>query len=192
MKKTKTKWSVLAINGAVALTIGLVFIFLPQTLTLTIVKILGAILGVTGIVMLFITFFKQKHNGAINLYFVIQGVLNLALGVIMIFQPKLMLDFIMLVIGIWALAIGLFQILYAIRLRKIVNSGVFLIASGVMFFGIGITMIAYPETVITTLLTITGIIISILGVILLYFSYIVYKQTKETPIEIIEDSVIEN
>ena len=185
----KIKWTGLAINGGVALIVGLIFIFLPQTLTLSIVKILGIILGITGITMLFVTFFKQKHNGAVNLYFVIQGILNLALGVIMIFNPKLMLDFIMLVIGIWALAIGLFQILFALKLRKIVNSGIFLIASGIIFVGIGITMIMYPETIVTTLLSIMGIIISILGVILLYFSYLIYKQNKETPIEIIDDSM---
>ncbi len=184
----KTKWTGLAINGGVALVVGLVFIFLPQTLTLSIVKILGIILGITGITMLFVTFFKQKHNGAVNFYFIIQGVLNLALGAVMLFNPQLMIKFIMLVIGIWAIAIGLFQILFAIKVRKIVNSGIFLIASGIMFVGIGFTMIMYPETVITTLLSIMGIVISALGVILLYFSYLVYTQNKETPIEIIDDS----
>jgi len=186
----KTKWSNLAINGGVALTIGLIFIFLPHTLTLTIVKILGVILGITGVTMLFVTFFKQKHNGAVNLYFVIQGVLNLGLGAIMIFNPKLMINFIMLVIGIWALAIGLFQIIYALKIRKVVNHGILLIISGVIFAGIGLTMIFNPELVIATLLSIIGIFISILGIILLYFSYLVYKSNKQINNDIIEDAEI--
>ncbi len=190
MKLTKMKWSNLAINGGVALIIGLVFIFLPHTLSLTIVKILGIILGITGITMLFATFFKQKHNGATNFYFVIQGVLNLGLGAIMIFNPKLMINFIMLVIGIWSLAIGLFQILYAIKIRKIINQGIFLLISGVLFIIIGITMIISPELVIATLLSIIGIFVSILGVILLYFSYLIYKYNKENYSKIIEDAQI--
>ena len=185
----RTKWSSLAINGSVAFVIGLVFIFLPHTVTLTLVKILGIILGITGVTMLIATLFKQKNNGAINFYFVVQGVLNIALAAIMIFNPKLMINFIMLVIGIWALAIGLFQILYALKIRKVVNHGSLLIISGVIFTGIGITMIISPELVIATLLSIIGIVISILGVTLLYFSYLVYKYNKETPIEIIDNSV---
>ena len=69
----RTKWSSLAINGSVAFVIGLVFIFLPHTVTLTLVKILGIILGITGVTMLIATLFKQKNNGAINFYFVLQN-----------------------------------------------------------------------------------------------------------------------
>jgi uncharacterized membrane protein HdeD (DUF308 family) len=189
MEIKKTKWSGLAINGSVALVIGLIFIFLPHTLTLSIVSIFGAILSITGITMLFTSFFKQKQTGAINLFFIIQGIINLGLGAIMVFNPKLMIDFIMFVIGVWALAIGLFQILYALKIRKLVNYGILLIISGVIFGAIGITMIISPELVIATLLSIIGIFISILGVVLLYFSYSVYKYNKETPIEIIDENI---
>ena len=182
MKTRTTKWTGLAINGAVALIVGLIFIFIPHTLTLTIIKIIGLVLGITGIIMLFVTFFKQKHNGVINIYFIIQGVINLALGSIMTFNPQLMLNFIMLVIGIWALVIGLFQILFALKVKNFRNSGIFLLTSGITFIGIGITMIMYPKMVITTLLLIIGVVISILGVIILYSSYLIYKLNKETPL----------
>ena len=172
------KWTGLAINGGVSLSIGLIFIFMPQGFILSIVKILGVVLALSGIGMLFFSFFNHKSKGTLNIYYLGQGILNLALGAIMAFQPELMVDFIMFAIGIWAIAIGVFQIVYALKVRKIVNSGMFLLANGIIFIGLGAMMIMDPETVINTMLAIIGSIIGLLGIILLFFSYKVYQLNK--------------
>jgi len=186
MKTRQPKWNGLAINGGVALLIGLIFIFLPHELTLLFVKIFGVVLAISGLGMLFVNFFRYK-KGALDLYYLIQGLLNLGLGAIMIFEPKLMVDFIMLVIGMWAVTIGIFQIIYAISVRKIVNSGLFLLANGVVFIGLGLIMILNPEVVIKTMIGIVGVLISALGIALLYFSYLIYKSNKFSSYEIIDD-----
>ncbi len=172
------KWTGLAINGAVAVAIGAIFIFMPKELINSIVKILGVVMGLAGIAMLFFTFFKQKSKGVLSTYYLIQGVVNLALGAIMFLNPTLMVDFVMFVIGVWAVAIGVFQIIFAINVRKIVNSGPFLLGNGIVFIGLGLMMILSPETVINTMLAILGSIIGLLGFILLYFSYLIHKQNK--------------
>lgn len=181
MINSNPKWTGLAINGAIALIIGLIFIFLPQHFTVSVVKILGVVLSLSGFVMLFFSFFKRQHQGAINIYLIIQGILNLALGLIMFINPSLMIDFIMFVIGLWALTIGLFQVFYAIKVRKIVNSGMFLLANGIIFMGLGLMMIINPDVILHTLLSIIGSVISLLGIILLYFSFVIYKNNKITP-----------
>ena len=178
MNTQNPKWTGLAINGAVAIAIGTIFIFMPKELITSIVKILGVVMGLAGIAMLFFTFFKQESKGALSTYYLIQGVVNLALGSIMFINPLLMIDFIMFVIGVWAIAIGIFQIIYALKVRNIVNSGLFLLGNGIVFAGLGLIMILSPETVMNTMLAIIGIIIGLLGVILLYFSYLVHKQNK--------------
>ncbi len=177
------KWTGLAINGGVALAIGLIFIFLPQEFILTIVKILGIVLAISGIGMLFFSFFNHKSKGSLNIYYLAQGILNLALGAIMVLKPIIMVDFIMFAIGAWAIAIGVFQIVYALKVRKIVNSGMFLLANGIIFIGLGLMMLFDPETVINTMLAIIGTIIGLLGVILLFFSYKVYQLNKTTDYE---------
>jgi len=184
MEKYTIKWSGLAINGLVALVIGVIFIFVPHTFTLAIIKGLGIILGISGLSMLFVTFFRKQNKGAINFYFVLQGILNFALGTIMFFKPNLIVDSIMLVIGLWALAIGFLQIIYALRIRKFVGKNIFLIANGIAFIGLGLIMILNPFIVIRTMLTIVGSIVIFLGIILLYFSYMVYKANKINTLKI--------
>jgi len=181
MYSSNPKWTGLAINGAIALMIGLIFIFLPQHFTESIIKLLGIVLSVSGIVMLFFSFFRKQHQGVINIYLIVQGILNLALGIIMFINPDLMIDFIMFVIGLWALIIGLFQIFYAIKVRKLVNSGMLLIANGIIFIGLGLMMLINPDVVLHTLLRIIGFLISFLALALLYFSFIIYKNNKITP-----------
>ena len=177
------KWTGLAINGGVALSVGLIFIFMPQEFILTIVKVLGIVLGLSGIAMLFFNFFKHKSQGSLNIYYLVQGILNLALGAIMVVRPILMVDFIMFAIGVWAIAIGIFQVVFALKVRKMVNSGIFLIANGVVFMGLGLMMLLDPETIINTMLAIIGAIIGLLGVILLFFSYKVYQLNKTADYE---------
>jgi len=185
------KWTGLAINGVVAIAIGMVFIFLPQALVSTIVKVIGAILGLSGVSLLLYNFFNKKR-GVYNVYHIFQGVLNLAVGIIMITNPQLMVKFIFFIIGLWTLAIGLFQIVYALRVRKVVNSGMFLLGNGIAFLGLGLIMIINPIAVINSMLVVIGAVIALLGFILVYFSFLVYKAGKLTPYEeVIDAKVIE-
>ena len=177
------KWKGLAINGGVSLSIGLIFIFTDQVILWTIIKILGVVLAISGIGILLFSFYNHKSKGSLNIYYLAQGILNLALGAIMIFRPVITVDFIVFAIGVWAIAIGVFQIIYALKVRKIVNSGMFLLANGIIFMGLGLMMLIDPETVIKTMLTIIGSIISLLGVILLFFSYKVYQLNKTVDYE---------
>ncbi len=183
MKIQKLKWTGLAINGAISIAVGAVFIFMPHQLILNIVQVLGIVLGLSGIAMLFFTFFQRKSKGAINIYYLVQGILNLALGLIMLYKPTIMVDFIMFAIGIWALAIGVFQIIFALQVRSIVNSGLFLLGNGIVFIALGLTMIVDPQLVIQTMLALIGAVVALLGIIILVFSYKVYQIQSALPTE---------
>lgn len=181
------KWTGLAINGLVAIIIGGVFIFLPQELIVTIVKLIGFVLGLAGLGLLIYSFLNNKKKGVYNAYHIFQGILNLAVGIVMVMEPQRMVDFIFFIIGLWTIAIGLFQIIYALRVRKVVNSGMFLLGNGIAFFGLGLIMILNPGAVINTMLAVIGAIIALLGIILVYFSFLVYKANKVTDYEDVTD-----
>lgn len=180
------KWTGLAYNGAVAVCIGLLFIFVPQEFVLTIVQIIGVLLGLTGLMMLAANFFRKKSKGPINVYYLFQGFLNLGFGGIMLVNPEGMIDFLMLIVGLWALAIGLFQFVTAVQMRKLQRSGNFLLINGLAFIVIALLMILNPQLIITTLMALVGALVSLLGVILLYFAYLLYQKQKITSHEVIE------
>jgi len=180
------KWTGLAYNGAVSVCIGLLFIFIPQEFIHTIVQVIGAVLGTTGLLMLAANFFRKKSKGAINAYYLFQGLLNLGFGGIMFFNPEGMIDFLMLIVGLWALAIGLFQFVTAIQMRKLKRSGNFLLVNGLAFIFIALLMIFNPQLIISTMMALIGALVLLLGVILLYFAYLLYQYQKVTAHEVIE------
>jgi len=109
----------------------------------------------------------------------LQAIVNLSLGLTMLFRTEQMVEFLMFVIGVWALATGVYQIVFAIKVRKIVNSGMFLLGNGIAFAGLGAIMVIDPTEVIKTLMLVIGSVINLLGFILLYFSFIVYRFNKQ-------------
>ncbi len=191
MSIQKIKWTGLAINGAISIAVGSVFIFMPQELILSIVKILGIILGISGLAMLFFTLFHLKSKGPINIYYLIQGILNLALGIVMVSTPTLMVDFIMFTIGIWAVAIGIFQIVFALQVKTIINSSLFLLGNGILFVVLGLAMIFEPQLVIQSLLALIGSIVALLGIIILFFSYKVYQLQTTIKNKEIDDKTVQ-
>jgi hypothetical protein len=175
------KWINLILNGTIALALGLLFIFLPQNMVEILIKVTGALLGIAGVVMLLMTYFHSKTQGAVNIFYLIQGILNIIIGISMVAQPQLMLQFIFFGIGIWTLAVGLFQIIYAIQIRKVVNSAIYLLGNGIAFVIVGIVLIVDYRIVTDILLMILGSVLSLLGLILIYFGFKVYKQGKDLP-----------
>ena len=176
METTRLKSASLAINGTISVAIGMLFIFLSEEMFDIFVTAAGAALSLAGFIMLVFTYFHNKQHGVVNVAFIIQGVLNLAVGITMITQPDFMLHFIFFGIGLWTLAIGFFQIIYALQVRKIVNSGIYLLVNGIVFAGIGAMLIVNYQAMVHSLIMIVGIMLSLLGFILLYFSLIVHKH----------------
>lgn len=178
MKQKTIKWTGLAINGVVAFLVGLVFIILPQTLIETMIKFLGVIVGLSGLTMLIFQFFNKKSQGQINIYYLFQGIVNLGLGILMVARPSFLVQFIFFAIGLWALIIGAFQVVFALNNRRQIQSNLFLLINGILFSALGLLMIFYPDFVMNTILELFGAIVSLLGVVLLYFSFLVRKQNQ--------------
>ncbi len=173
------RWTTLGFSGAIALVVGIIFVFFPQDLFSTAVKGLGILLTAFGSFMLVVTYNNHRKNKILNFYYLLQAIVNLSLGLTMLFRTEQMVEFLMFVIGVWALATGVYQIVFAIKVRKIVNSGMFLLGNGIAFAGLGAIMVIDPMEVIKTLMLVIGSVINLLGFILLYFSFIVYRFNKQ-------------
>ena len=179
--RTQYKWSALLINGTIALAIGLIFVFLPYQLIETSVMLIGIVLGLSGVSLLLYTFFNNRKTGLVNSYNLLQGVLNLAVGLAMAGFPDKLIQFVFFIIGLWILAIGLFQIVYAFKLRKVTPTTWHLMAiNGLAFSILGLLMMFNPEFIISTALTLMGLLISLLGIVLLFLGWTVYKSNTET------------
>ena len=166
----------LFVNGAVAIVIGFIFIFANDKAIEGILSIVGAIIGLAGLVILAKILFFDKKNAFRNPIFILEGLLNLILGLVMFFNPSLILHFVMLLIGLWAIIIGIVQIIYYFKIKSVIKSSLYILIGGIALVLLGFVITFYPEIIVSTIAIIVGLLIVIIGAILVYLGYIVNKN----------------
>jgi len=185
MKSIKS--SGLYINGIISIVIGFVFVLANDKAIEGIFSITGVLIALLGLVVLTKVLFFDKSNVLKNPIFILEGILNLALGIVMFFYPNFILHFVMLLIGIWAMIIGLVQVVYFFKIKSVIKTGYYILASGILFILLGILITFYPELVVSTVAIIVGLIIIIVGIILVYLGYQINKNKENfTDYKIVE------
>src|SRR5579863_4409157 len=109
-------WWALALRGLVAVLFGLLTFFLPAITLATLVLLFGAYALVDGIFNV-IAFFKvASHQWAL----LIEGVIGIIAGLLTFAWPAITAFVLLYLIAFWAIFTGIFEIIAAIRLRKVI------------------------------------------------------------------------
>ena len=166
----------LFVNGIIAIVVGFVFVLANDKAIEGILSIIGAVIGLLGIVILAKVLFFDKKDALKNPIFILEGLLNLVLGLVMFYNPTLILHFVMLLIGLWAMIIGVVQIIYFFKIKSFIKTGYYILVGGVLFVLLGFIIIFYPEFIVSTVAIIVGLIIIIIGIILIYLGYQIDKN----------------
>jgi uncharacterized membrane protein HdeD (DUF308 family) len=136
-------WAWIAIRGALAVLFGIIALLWPGITLAALVLVWGAYALVDGVVAL-VTAFKVRDFGRPMWPFLMVGGLSIAAGVLTFIWPGLTALALLLLIAVWAVLTGIFQIVAAIRLRKEINNEWMLGLSGALSVAFGLLMIASP------------------------------------------------
>jgi len=166
----------LFVNGIIAIIIGFVFVFTNDKAVEGILSIIGAVIGLLGLIILAKVLFFDKKNAFSNPIFIIEALLNLVLGLLMLLNPKLILHFMMLLIGLWSIIIGIVQIIYFFKIKAVIKTGYYILIGGIIFLLLGFLITFYPEFIVSTVAIIVGLLIITIGLILVYLGYMVNKN----------------
>jgi len=135
MKRVKSTG--LFVNGAIAIAVGLVFILANNKAIESILSIIGAVIGLLGLAILAKILFYDKKDALKNPIFILEGLLNFVLGLVMFLNPTLILHFMMLLIGLWAIIIGVVQIIYFFKIKSVIKTGYYILVGGILFVILG-------------------------------------------------------
>lgn len=122
-------WWYLLIRGILLIVLGLLALFSPGIVLVSLLLYLGIVAVLGGIFTIIGSIFSKdegKFGG------VLEGLIYLAIGLLFIFAPGFVLSSIVYFIAFWALISGILQIVYAIKLRKIIQNEWIAIVSGVL------------------------------------------------------------
>ena len=156
-------WWLLLLRGICAILFGVLTFVWPGVTLLTLVLFYGAFALVDGVLALAEA--VMGHAPAPRWWLALVGLLGIAVGILTFAWPGITALVLLLFIAGWAIAIGILQIVGAIRLRKEIDNEWLLIASGVVSIIFGLILVVQPGTGALALLYVIGIYAIIYGIL---------------------------
>jgi uncharacterized membrane protein HdeD (DUF308 family) len=181
-------WWILAANGVVAILFGILLLGFTEDAIKTIVKIFGGLLLLTGILLVILAIRNIKQDKG-SLMIILEAVVTIGLGSIILIKPMESLDLFMTLIGIWAIIIGIVQLVVLMNIKEAVRSKNILLISAVATLALGIILVLIKGGIIGIVATLIGIASLALGLLMVYFSFLLrgvkfVPQKKEEPTEV--------
>jgi uncharacterized membrane protein HdeD (DUF308 family) len=162
--------SFMLIRGIVSIVIGILAIAWPGMTIAVLVGIFGVYAIIDGLTNLFIGF-SRGRTGDRPWAHVVEGLVGIGAGVLAFLWPGITALALVLFIAVWAVATGVFEIVAAIRLRKVVKGEWLLALSGVLSVAFGLLVFAFPGAgavgiafVLGTYAIAAGLILVMLGI----------------------------
>jgi len=160
------RWAMLMANGIIAVIFGVLAIFVPKPTLITIVTYFGVIILLLGIAML-AGVISNYRNGMHYGTDLAEAILLLIVGLLLTFYTRQSLKVFVIIIGSWAVLIGIVQFYFAFKVKPelkgkntlLINSGLSLIFGIVLFFN--------PFKAAVFFLVLTGILAIVVGIILI-------------------------
>ena len=163
-------WWALALNGIIAILFGVLAIFVPSSTILVLGKYFGFVVLLGGVILLFVAI---RHAKAQRSYIapLLEGLVTIALGALIVFYTQKTLEVFVILIGIWGLLIGGFQLFVVMSIKEPFPGKPIFVFNGALAVLFGILLFFNPFAAAEFFTVIIGIIAVMFGVLLLYFAF---------------------
>lgn len=135
-------WWLLLLRGIAAIVFGVLAFAWPGLTLLTLILLYGAFALTDGVIAIIAAITGGAPGG--RWWLALVGVLGIAVGVLTFMLPGMTALILLFTMAGWAVAIGVLQIVGAIRLRKEIDNEWFLILSGAISVVFGLAVMLNP------------------------------------------------
>jgi uncharacterized membrane protein HdeD (DUF308 family) len=160
-------WGWIVLRGVAAILFGILAFALPGITLAVLVIVWGAYALADGILAL-VAAYRVRDQGKPFWSLVIVGLLGIAAGIVTFIWPGMTALVLLLFIAAWAVVMGIFQIIAAIRLRKEIQNEWLLGLSGVLSVLFGIIMFAQPGAGALAVIWVIAAYAIVFGVLLVW------------------------
>jgi uncharacterized membrane protein HdeD (DUF308 family) len=149
-----------------ALLYAVLAIFASESLIMTIVTYIGILVLIAGAAMLYGVYNNYKAGFSYG-NDLIQALLMLFLGILLTFYSQESVKVFVIVVGSWALLIGLSQLYFAFKLPTALNGKKTMLINSGLTILLGIILLFNPFSVASFMVILSGFIALLVGVILI-------------------------
>jgi uncharacterized membrane protein HdeD (DUF308 family) len=183
--KTKSykNWWFLTINGIIAILFGLLFLFYTKELINFIITAFGIIILAVGIVYLVIAIYNLKKDKGLFLNFFL-GIIFFAIGLFILIFPKISLGVFLVLMGVWAIVVGIFQLIILKNVGKNFPAKNLLLFNALLISVMGLIMFFNPFEFTDFVVKLLGFFSIIFGLVMIYLSFKIRKVLMKTEKEV--------
>jgi uncharacterized membrane protein HdeD (DUF308 family) len=170
-------WWVLVIRGVMAIALGIFAFVWPQQTITALVLVFGAIALVDGIAAVAASIAGHR----LTPYWwvlLLQGLLGIAVGVLTLFNPAMTAVALLIYIAVWAIGVGVLQVVVAARLRRDISGEWWLALSGIASVAFGVLLMRNPAAGALAVLWLIGSYALVWGVMLMLGGFAVRRLHK--------------
>jgi uncharacterized membrane protein HdeD (DUF308 family) len=158
-------WWVLLVRGLFAVLFGVAAFAWPGPTLVALVFLYGAYALVDGVTAVSAGAFARAW------WLVLSGVLGIIVGIGTFFYPGITAVALFYLIAAWAVMRGIFEIVAAIELRKVITGEWALITAGIFSIIFGVVLIAYPVPGVLALVWLIGAYALVFGVTMIVMAF---------------------
>jgi uncharacterized membrane protein HdeD (DUF308 family) len=170
LSKLVKNWWALALRGVAAIIFGLLAIAWPSLTVLTLVLLFGAFALIDGILAIIVGIASHENNQR-WWAMLFAGVAGLLIGAMTFFWPGATALVLLYFIAAWALVTGIFQIVAAIHLRRVIEGEWMVILQGVSLIIFGLILTISPRVGALSLVWLIGVFSICMGILLTVFAF---------------------
>ncbi len=170
-------WGWIVLRGVAAVLFGVLAFLWPGITLAALVIVWGAYALADGVLSL-IAAYRIRDQGKPFWSLVIVGLLGIAAGIVTFIWPGMTALVLLMFIAAWAVVMGVFQIIAAIRLRKEIQNEWLLALSGVLSVLFGIIMFVAPGAGALAVIWVIGAYAIVFGVLLIWLGLRLKKRSE--------------
>ena len=178
MENLSNTWKTLALNGFIALLYGVLALFVPKSTVVAVVMYFGIVIMIIGVIMLFEAVNHMKKKLPWQSEMLIAAV-TLIVGAIISFYSEKTLKVFVVIIGIWAVIIGISQLYLAMKYEMGRGNKNSMLINGLLMLIFGIILFFNPFETAAFLVIISGIIAVIMGIILIVLAFSIKNLVRD-------------
>ncbi len=158
-------WWLLVLRGLISIAFGVAAFLNPQLAFEALVVLLGIFLFADGLLAMMLGL-RMRHHDESWWVVLSEGLLGIGLGAFALMSPEMTTTGIVLILALWFLMSGVFEVSTAIRLRKEIDNEWLMGLAGVVSIVIGCVLLFSPTIGSFSLGTLIGIYALLFGVLL--------------------------
>jgi len=166
---TLSPW-ILVLRGVVGILFGLIAFFMPGVTLFVLTTLFGAYVLIDGVISL-VTAVQSARHGQPWGHYLLEGLACLAAAAVTMIWPAITLTALVYIIAAWAVVTGVFEIVAAVRLRRVIRGEWLLILAGVASILFGCAMFAAPVIGAVVLAWWIGAYAFVFGILLLSLAF---------------------